>query len=258
MPPSLTCPHEAELLAMAMGESVPAEVTAHLATCESCQAKLDLWEAEVALLRANRPQVSSSSSTVSGPMSHLNATNIHVDLTEGTILWELPRLAARPEPEPRTDLLDHAASWSGEAPLPAAIGRYLVVGRFPPSGQAEVFRVVHPQFHQERVLKLARQPVGPDGRSEIAEEGKILAELEHPHLVRVYDLEFQGDRPFLVMEYVRGRNLEQCASETPSLPAGLRRWWRRWRARPLPISGESSTGTSSPGISWSTSVASPG
>ena len=104
---------------------------------------------------------------------------------------------------------------SSGSPLPAAIGKYLVVGRFPHSGQAEVFRVVHPQFQQERVLKLAKNPVDPDGRSEIVEEGKIMAELEHPHLVRVYDLDFLGDRPYLVMEYIRGRNLEQYAGEKP-------------------------------------------
>ena len=42
-----------------------------------------------------------------------------------------------------------------------------------------------------------------------------MAELEHPHLVRVYDLDFLGDRPYLVMEYIRGRNLEQYAGEKP-------------------------------------------
>ena len=111
-----------------------------------------------------------------------------------------------------------AGSQPDEAPLPPKIGKYLVVGRFPPSGQAEVYRVVHPQFQQERVLKLAKQPVGPDGRSEIVEEGKIMVELEHPHLIRVFDLDFLGGRPYLVMEYIRGRNLEQYAGEKPLSP----------------------------------------
>jgi eukaryotic-like serine/threonine-protein kinase len=99
-----------------------------------------------------------------------------------------------------------------------------VVGRFAQGGQAEVYRVVHPQFHQDRVLKLAKEPVGLDGRCEIIEEGKILSELEHRHLVRVYDLDFLGDRPYLVMEYIRGRNLEQFAKEehvTPRVAAAL-------------------------------------
>ncbi len=78
--------------------------------------------------------------------------------------------------------------------------------------------MVHPQFQQERVLKLAKEPVGPDGRSGIIEEGRILSELEHPYLLRVYDLDFLGDRPYLVMEYVRGRNLEQFAAQDPVNP----------------------------------------
>ena len=97
--------------------------------------------------------------------------------------------------------------------MPAAIGKYLVIGRFPPTGQAEVFRVVHPGLRQELVLKLALEPVRPDGRCEIIEEGKILAELDHPNLVRVYDPDFYDDRPYLVMEYIRGRTLDQLARE---------------------------------------------
>jgi hypothetical protein len=63
------------------------------------------------------------------------------------------------------------------------------------------------------VLKLARHPVAPGGRSEIVEEGRILASLEHPHLVRVYEQDFLDDRPYLVMEFVRGRTLDQLARE---------------------------------------------
>ena len=54
MPSSLTCPDETELLALAMGEPVPAEVDAHLAGCASCQTRLERLKAEVALLRAER------------------------------------------------------------------------------------------------------------------------------------------------------------------------------------------------------------
>ncbi len=62
------------------------------------------------------------------------------------------------------------------------------------------------------MLKLSLTPVRPDGRCEIIEEGKILAELDHPNLVRVYDSDFHDDRPYIVMEYVRGQTLEQVAS----------------------------------------------
>ena len=64
MPSSLTCPEEAELLALAMGEPVPAEVAAHLAECPSCQSRLEQLKAEVALLRADRPEGSVSPSAL--------------------------------------------------------------------------------------------------------------------------------------------------------------------------------------------------
>jgi len=202
---------------MAMGDPVPAEVAAHLAECPSCQSRLEQLKAEVAQLRADQHKGSFrlSPSPSSEPMSPPDATNGHVKDTNATAPWESPDLAGDGCSASRTDLGGDEGSSSSEAPFPAAIGKYLVVGRFPPSGQAEVFRVVHPQFQQERVLKLAKAPVGPDGRSETVEEGKIMAELEHPHLIRVYDLDFLGDRPYLVMEYIRGRNLEQYGGEKP-------------------------------------------
>ena len=49
-------------------------------------------------------------------------------------------------------------------------------------------------------------------------EGRLLVDLEHPNLVRIYDLDFHDDRPFLVMEYVHGRNLEEYARDEPVTP----------------------------------------
>ena len=39
MPSTLACPEETELLALAMGEPVAAEVAANVAGCTSCQTK---------------------------------------------------------------------------------------------------------------------------------------------------------------------------------------------------------------------------
>ena len=98
-----------------------------------------------------------------------------------------------------------------EAPIFPNIGKYLFVGQLSKSPLAEVFRVVHSQFQRDMVLKLATQPIGEDGRSDVVAEGKRLAALEHPHIVRVYDLDFYDGRPYVVMEYIRGRTLTQYA-----------------------------------------------
>jgi hypothetical protein len=47
-------------------------------------------------------------------------------------------------------------------------------------------------------------------------EGRLVAGLAHPNIVRVYDFGEDGGRPYMVMEYVAGQNLRQIiARETP-------------------------------------------
>jgi predicted Ser/Thr protein kinase len=111
------------------------------------------------------------------------------------------------------------ASAPGPARRPAVIGKYLVVGTLGAGGQAEVFLAVHPTLDKELVVKLGR-PVGrlSEARPLLVAEGKLLARLDHPGLARVYDLDFHDDRPFLVMEYVRGQTLWQYGDGRPVSP----------------------------------------
>ncbi len=101
------------------------------------------------------------------------------------------------------------------APCPAVIGKYRVVDRLGSGGQATVYRAVHPTLGKDVAIKLSKYPVvvGPQERTELLAEGRILADLDHPHLARVHDFEFHEDRPFLVMEYVRGSTLRHYARQ---------------------------------------------
>ncbi len=115
---------------------------------------------------------------------------------------------------------------NGAGSCPAMIGKYRVVARLGEGGQAEVYRAVHPTLDREVVVKLGHvaATAGPADRERFLAEGKMLAELEHPALATAYDLDFHEGRPFLVMEYVPGRNLSQYARQQPLSPrraAGL-------------------------------------
>jgi tRNA A-37 threonylcarbamoyl transferase component Bud32 len=99
------------------------------------------------------------------------------------------------------------------APLPVRIGKYRVVEQLGAGGQATVYRAVHPTLGQDVALKISKRKVVASGmdRDRLVNEGRILAQLDHPNLARVYDLDVHDGRPYLVLEYVRGQNLEQVA-----------------------------------------------
>ncbi|HYT88437.1 MAG TPA: protein kinase, partial [Gemmataceae bacterium] len=50
------------------------------------------------------------------------------------------------------------------------------------------------------------------------DEAEAVAKLRHPHIVQVYDLGIQDNRPFYSMELVEGTNLEQYLADTPQPP----------------------------------------
>jgi predicted Ser/Thr protein kinase len=219
MPSSLTCPEEPELLAVAAGDEPRAELRNHLAGCSQCRDQVERYQVQMEQLRAGASEPPLAPSTMSGPGAGHGVSSGQAQDSDRTAPREAAEVTAGGSSAPETELgFAYAAGQSEEPPHPAAIGKYLVIGRFPPTGQAEVFRVVHPQLRQERVIKLAKEPVGADGRSDIIEEGRILADLDHPNMVRVYEADFHEDRPYLVMEYIRGRSLKDFAGEHPLSP----------------------------------------
>jgi serine/threonine protein kinase len=101
-----------------------------------------------------------------------------------------------------------------------SFGRYLVVEMLGEGTQGQVFRVVHPGLGKEYVLKLARRSLAldPGGRERLLREGRLLADCGHPNLVRVVDINFHNGCPYVVMELVRGPNLQQYAKERRPSP----------------------------------------
>jgi tRNA A-37 threonylcarbamoyl transferase component Bud32 len=103
--------------------------------------------------------------------------------------------------------------------LPVFIDKYRVVERLGRGGQAEVFRAVHSGLPgRDVVVKWARRELTPGAQQQILAEGRVLTQLDDPGLARVYDVGICDGRPFVVMEYVPGRNLRQRLREGPLPP----------------------------------------
>jgi Phosphotransferase enzyme family len=218
MTTTLACPDEAELLALAIGEPVVAAVTAHVGGCAKCRARLNQIQAEVASLRQSHGNETTPPSTEHDPAVQNEGDPSSVGTTED---WAsaVPAGTAGNDPLGPEAVAAAQERALGVGVMPDSIGRYKVVGWIDGGGEADVYRVVHINLGNNLVLKLSRQRVSADNQSGLIELGRLLIDLEHPNLVRIHDLDFHDERPFLVMEFVHGRNLEQYAGAEPVTPS---------------------------------------
>jgi Protein tyrosine and serine/threonine kinase len=71
-----------------------------------------------------------------------------------------------------------------------SIGRYTIVGTLGRGGQADVFRGIHPTLPIEVAIKLTRKTLSDKARDALKEEAHILCDLDHPHIARIRDFDF--------------------------------------------------------------------
>jgi serine/threonine protein kinase len=90
-------------------------------------------------------------------------------------------------------------------------------------GFGEVYRAVEEKeggLESEVALKVLRKNLDPSGQSvmRLRDEARLLARLNHPTILKVFDLVILNDRVSLVAEYVEGQDLERCMVAASALP----------------------------------------
>jgi predicted Ser/Thr protein kinase len=65
---------------------------------------------------------------------------------------------------------------------------------------------------------LARGTIAEDQVRRFIQEAKLMALLQHPNIVQIYEIGQQGEHPFLVMEYVSGKSLSASLKSKPWSP----------------------------------------
>jgi serine/threonine protein kinase len=95
---------------------------------------------------------------------------------------------------------------------PRKYGRYQIVEPLGSGSMGTVYLARDELLGRDVALKVLRGSVLAGAaaslfRQRFANEAKAVASLAHPNVVRVFDMGFEGDAPFLVMEYVRGTSL---------------------------------------------------
>jgi phosphate ABC transporter phosphate-binding protein len=93
--------------------------------------------------------------------------------------------------------------------------KYKILDHLGEGGMGRVLLCEHLILHRLVAVKLLHvSGVSVPGAEErFFREGRAAAQVVHPNLVHVYDMERAGATPFMVMEYVDGTNLHQLVAE---------------------------------------------
>lgn len=90
------------------------------------------------------------------------------------------------------------------------VGKFRILSLLGTGGMSSVYLVEHTLLRRKRAVKvLPKKRVGDASYLERFKlEALATAALDHPNIVRAYDIDHEGDLHYLVMEYISGRDLQ--------------------------------------------------
>lgn len=94
-------------------------------------------------------------------------------------------------------------------------GRYRIEDVLGRGGMSTVYRATDVRLNQTVALKQLDLTHDPDMARVLLREGRLLARLEHPHLVKVRDCFEQAGLAYLVTDYIQGRDLQTVMDTAP-------------------------------------------
>jgi eukaryotic-like serine/threonine-protein kinase len=98
-------------------------------------------------------------------------------------------------------------------------GKYRVDRLLGEGGMGWVVVATHLQLEQRVALKFMRSSASAEAVARFLREARAAARIQSEHVARVSDVgTLEGGAPYLVMEYLEGRDLDALLQATPSLP----------------------------------------
>jgi len=91
-------------------------------------------------------------------------------------------------------------------------GKYRILSKIGEGGMGAVYKALHLRFNELRALKVISVALAAESSfvNRFEKEAVLTRKLQHPNAVRVDDIdEAEDGRPFIVMEYIEGRDLKR-------------------------------------------------
>jgi len=105
------------------------------------------------------------------------------------------------------------------------VGPYRIMEQLGQGGMATVYKAYHPALDRYVALKVLHPAFLEDKNfhARFAREAKLVARLDHPNIVPIYDYAEHEGRPYLVMKYIEGNTLKaRITSSSPGTEEVLR------------------------------------
>jgi serine/threonine protein kinase len=103
------------------------------------------------------------------------------------------------------------------------LGKYKLLRLIGTGGMSSVYLAEHVLMKRQRAIKVLPKSRVNDS-SYLARfhlEAQATASLDHPNIVRAYDVDNDGEQHFLVMEYIDGKDLQNIVKQEGPLPLEL-------------------------------------
>ncbi len=97
------------------------------------------------------------------------------------------------------------------------VGPYRIIEQLGQGGMATVFKAYHPALDRYVAIKVLHPAFKeePNFLSRFQREARVVARLEHPNIVPIYDFAEHKGQPYLVMKFIEGQTLKARLNEKP-------------------------------------------
>lgn len=96
-------------------------------------------------------------------------------------------------------------------------GRYELLEEIGAGGMGVVYKARDPMLNIDVAIKMLHS-VTPDQFIRFQQEAKATARMNHPNMVKILTFGMSDDKPYMVMEYLRGRDLQTVINQDGPLP----------------------------------------
>ena len=100
------------------------------------------------------------------------------------------------------------------------LGKYKILGELGKGAMGVVYRAQDPRLGRVVALKTTNAEVAgdPDLLQRFYREAQAAANLTHPNIVTIYDIDEANGVPFIAMEYLEGESLQKIIAERRDVP----------------------------------------